>query len=61
MKKILKGAVSILLMAALSIPMFSMAAMGAEATEVPVVQFPVKLELTGYKPFTPEPRSVLLV
>ena len=41
MKKILKGAVSILLMAALSIPMFSMAAMGAEATEVPVVQVPV--------------------
>ena len=38
MKKILKGAVSILLMAALSIPMFSMAAMGAETTEVSVVQ-----------------------
>lgn len=60
MKKILKGAVSILLMAALSIPMFSMAAMGAEATEVPVVQFPVTLELTGYKPFTPEELNVVL-
>ena len=60
MKKILKGAVSILLMAALSIPMFSMAAMGAETTEVPVVQVPVTLELTGYKPFTPEELNVVL-
>ena len=60
MKKILKGAVSILLMAALSIPMFSMAAMGAEATEVPVVQVPVTLELTGYKLSTPEELNVVL-
>ena len=38
MRKILKGAVSIFMMAALSIPMFSMAAMGAEA---PKVEIPV--------------------
>ncbi|MDO5408652.1 MAG: FctA domain-containing protein [Eubacteriales bacterium] len=57
MRKLLKKAISIFMAAALSIPVFSVASMGAEA---PTVQMPVKLELTGYKPSKAEELEVIL-
>ncbi|MDO5411612.1 MAG: hypothetical protein Q4F21_14405, partial [Lachnospiraceae bacterium] len=57
MRKFLRGAISLLLAAALSIPMFSMAAF---AEEVPTVELPVKVELTGSKPSTAEELVVVL-
>ncbi len=57
MKKILKGALSILLTVALTIPVFSMPAF---AGGTPSVQIPVTVTLTGSKPSTPEALNVVL-
>lgn len=57
MKKILRNAGSILLMAVLSILVFSTAALAAE---VPGIKMPVTMKLSSYKPNTPEELVVVL-
>ena len=57
MKKILKGALSVLLSAALTVPIFSMAAFAEEA---PTVKIPVTITLTGSKPSTAETLTVVM-
>lgn len=57
MKKILKGALAALLTIALTIPMFSMAAV---AEETPSVEIPVTIHLSGSVPSTKEDLAVVL-
>lgn len=57
MKKFLKGALSVLMTMALTIPMFSMAAFAQEPV---TVEIPVTIELKGKVPSTPEDLAVVL-
>ena len=57
MKKILKGALAALLTIALTIPMFSVAAV---AEETPSVEIPVTIHLSGSVPSTKEDLAVVL-
>lgn len=57
MKKILKGTLAAILTIALTIPMFSVAAM---AEETPTVNVPVSVTLTGSKLSAPETLNVVL-
>lgn len=57
MKKILRNAGSIILMAVLSILVFSTVALAAEA---PSIKIPVTMKLSKYKPYNPEELVVVL-
>ena len=57
MKKILKGALSILMTVALTVPMFSMAVF---ADEAPVVKIPVTITMTGKSLPPTDPVNVVM-
>lgn len=57
MKKFLKGALSVLMTMALTIPMFSMTAFAQEAA---TLEIPITIELKGKVPSTPEDLAVVL-
>ncbi len=57
MKKILKGALSVLLTVALTVPVFCMV---SSAKEAPTVKIPVTITLTGSKPSAAETLTVVM-